>query len=113
MVEPGKEAVDNQIKGFLGNLVNQENRGCIFIISHDHGYYKLINLLSRGNGYIGRSMSMNTKRAYERGLKPLSRFTSADLKQHGFHYPVRFFRWLVYNWNIYLFHPITRGFFIP
>lgn len=43
MVEPGKEAVDNQIKGFLGNLVNQENRGCIFIISHDHGYYKLIN----------------------------------------------------------------------
>lgn len=56
--------------------------------------------VSRGNGYIGRSMSMNAKRAYERGLKPLSRFTSADLKQHGFHYPVRFFRWLVYNWNI-------------
>lgn len=54
--------------------------------------------VSRGNGYIGRSMSMNAKRAYERGLKPLSRFTSADLKQHGFHYPVRFFRWLVYNW---------------
>lgn len=31
MVEPGKEAVDNQIKGFLGNLVNQENRGCMIL----------------------------------------------------------------------------------
>lgn len=43
VVKPGKEAVDNRIKGILGNLVNQENRGCIFVISHDHGYYKLIN----------------------------------------------------------------------
>lgn len=43
VVKPGKEAVDNRIKGILGNLINQENKGCIFIISHDHGYYKLIN----------------------------------------------------------------------
>lgn len=43
VVEPGKEAVDNRIKGILGNLIKQENRGRIFIISHDHGYYKLIN----------------------------------------------------------------------
>lgn len=43
VVKPGKEAVDNRIKGILGNLMNQENRGCIFVISHDHGYYKLIN----------------------------------------------------------------------
>lgn len=43
VVKPGKEAVDNRIKGILGNLINQENRGRIFIISHDHGYYKLIN----------------------------------------------------------------------
>lgn len=55
---------------------------------------------SGGNGYIGRSMSINAKRAYERGLKPLSRITSADLKQNGFYYPVRFFRWLVRNWDI-------------
>lgn len=55
---------------------------------------------SGGNGYIGRSMSINAKRAYERGLKPLSRITSADLHQNGFYYPVRFFRWLVHNWNI-------------
>lgn len=43
VVKPGKEAVDNRIKGILGNLIKQENRGRIFIISHDHGYYKLIN----------------------------------------------------------------------
>lgn len=56
--------------------------------------------VSGGNGYIGRSMSTNAKRAYERGLRPLSRITSADLRQNGFYYPVRFFRWLVHNWNI-------------
>ena len=27
-------------------------------------------------------MSVNAKRAYERGLKPLSRFTSVDLHQN-------------------------------
>lgn len=43
MVKPGKEAVDNRIKGILGNLVNRENRGCIFIIGQDQGYWKLIN----------------------------------------------------------------------
>lgn len=43
VVKPGKEAVDNRIKGILGNHINQENRGRIFIISHDYGYYKLIN----------------------------------------------------------------------
>lgn len=56
--------------------------------------------VSGGNGYIGRSMSINAKRAYERGLKPLSRITPSDLKQNGFNYPVRFFRWLVHNWDI-------------
>ena len=29
VVKPGKEAVDNRIKGILGNLINQENRGRI------------------------------------------------------------------------------------
>lgn len=43
VVMPGKGAMDNRIKGILGNLIKQENRGRIFIISHDHGYYKLIN----------------------------------------------------------------------
>lgn len=55
---------------------------------------------SSKGGYIGRSMSVNAKKAYERGLKPLSRIRSADLKQNGFHYPVAFFRWLVHNWDI-------------
>lgn len=40
VVMPGNEAVDNRIKGILGNLIKRENRGRIFIISHDHGYYK-------------------------------------------------------------------------
>lgn len=56
--------------------------------------------VSKGNGYIGRSMSVNAKRAYERGLKPLSRIRSLDLKQNGFYYSVAFFRWLVHNWDI-------------
>lgn len=56
--------------------------------------------ISKGNGYIGRSMSVNAKRAYERGLKPLSRIRSSDLRQNGFHYSVAFFRWLVHNWDI-------------
>lgn len=56
--------------------------------------------VSKGNGYIGRSMSVNAKRAYERGLKPLSRIRSSDLKQNGFYYSVAFFRWLVHNWDI-------------
>ena len=43
MVQPGPEAVDNRIKSFLGNTINREERGRIFIISHDHGYYELIN----------------------------------------------------------------------
>lgn len=62
--------------------------------------YTIEKKVSGGNGYIGRSMSINAKRAYERGLKPLSRIMSADLHQNGFYYPVRFFRWLVHNWNI-------------
>lgn len=56
--------------------------------------------VSMGNGYIGQSMSVNAKRAYERGLKPLSRIRSSDLRQNGFHYSVAFFRWLVHNWDI-------------
>lgn len=55
---------------------------------------------SKGNGYIGQSMSMNAKRAYERGLKPLSRIRSSDLRQNDFHYSVAFFQWLVHNWDI-------------
>lgn len=43
LVKPGKEAADNRIKGILGNLVKHESEGAIFIISHDNGYYKLIN----------------------------------------------------------------------
>ena len=56
--------------------------------------------VSKGNGYAGRSMSVNAKRAYERGLKPLSRIRSSDLKQNGFYYSVAFFQWLVHNWDI-------------
>lgn len=56
--------------------------------------------VSKGNGYIGRSMSVNARRAYERGLKPLSRIRSSDLKQNGFYYSAAFFRWLVHNWDI-------------
>lgn len=55
---------------------------------------------SKGSGYMGRSMSVNAKRAYERGLKPLSRIRSSDLRQNGFHYSVAFFKWLVHNWDI-------------
>lgn len=57
-------------------------------------------MASKGKGYIGRSMSVNAKRAYERGLKPLSRIRAADLRQNGFHYSVAFFRWLIHNWDI-------------
>ena len=140
LVRRGKETVDNRIKGFLGNVVNREDRGQIFIISRDHGYckrmdyyrkkygipadelelkksiqavlqekdYKVLTRRTakkagangRGGGYIGRSMSVNARRAYERGLKPLSRIRAADLRQNGFGYSVAFFRWLVHHWDI-------------
>ncbi len=54
----------------------------------------------RGRGYIGRSISANAQKAYEHGLKPISRFTTADLKACGFDYSLEFFKWLVKNWGI-------------
>lgn len=35
--------MDNRIKGYLGSQMGRRDRGQIFIISHDHGYYQLIN----------------------------------------------------------------------
>lgn len=32
-----------RVKEYPGNTINREERGRIFIISHDHGYYELIN----------------------------------------------------------------------
>lgn len=50
--------------------------------------------MKQRKGYIGRSMSINAKKAREKGLLPASYWTSDVLKQHGFNYPVSFFRWL-------------------
>lgn len=47
-----------------------------------------------GKGYIGKSMSVNAKNAYARGMKPRSYFTSAQLNDLGFHYSYDFFKWL-------------------
>ena len=58
LVKPGKEAVDNRIKGFLGNTVNRENRGQIFIISHDHGYYQLIHHYRRKYGILPEDLDL-------------------------------------------------------
>lgn len=90
LVRRGKETVDNRIKGFLGNVVNREDRGQIFIISRDHGYCKRMDYYRKKYGIP----------AYERGLKPLSRIRAADLRQNGFGYSVAFFRWLVHHWDI-------------
>lgn len=49
----------------------------------------------KGRGYIGKSMSVNAKRAYKKGLKPISKFNSEELQQNGFLYSYSFFKWLV------------------
>ena len=51
----------------------------------------------KSKGYVGKSMSVNAKCAYAKGLKPISRFTVQDLKQHGFPYSLAFFKWLVHR----------------
>ena len=61
-----------------------------------------------GNGYIGRSMSVNTKRAYERGLKPLSRFTSAACNITAF-YDASVIRYVVKCCNLELLVQIYKG----
>lgn len=48
----------------------------------------------KGKGYIGRSMSRNAEDAYRRGLKPISKFSAAELKENGFRYSLAFFKWL-------------------
>ena len=58
LVEPGKEAVDNRIKGFLGNTVNREDHGQIFIISHDHGYYQLVHRYRRKYGILPEDLDL-------------------------------------------------------
>lgn len=45
----------------------------------------------KGRGYIGKSMSVNAKRAYKKGLKPISNFNSEELQQNGFLYSYSFF----------------------
>ncbi len=50
--------MDNRIKGFLGNTVNRENRGQIFIISHDHGYYPLINRYREKYGIAAADLAL-------------------------------------------------------
>ena len=51
----------------------------------------------KSKGYIGKSMSVNAKDSYSRGLKPISRFTVQDLEQHDFPYSLAFFKWLVHE----------------
>lgn len=51
----------------------------------------------KSKGYIGKSMSVNARDSYERGLKPISRITVQDLKQHDFPYSLSFFKWLVHE----------------
>lgn len=48
----------------------------------------------KGRGYVGKKMSVNAIDAYNRGAKPLSKLTAADLHAWGFEYPLVFFQWL-------------------
>lgn len=44
MVTPGENAVDNRIKGILGNRIRQrKSYQKIYVISHDKGYKKLVD----------------------------------------------------------------------
>lgn len=93
---------------FYGDLVNlyfDQGNNCHKGITIEKAYRILENRMickraGKGNGYIGRSMSINAQRAYQRGLKPVSKITSSDLKQNGFSYPVKFFRWLIRTWDV-------------
>lgn len=54
-----------------------------------------------GRGYLeDNSMSVNAKRAYENGMRPISRFTASDLRKSGFEYSVEFFKWIIRTWGI-------------
>lgn len=44
MVRPGEDAVDNRIKGILGNRIKQRKTyQKIYVISHDNGYRNLVD----------------------------------------------------------------------
>lgn len=48
MVRPGENAVDNRIKGILGNKVRQrKSYQKIYVISHDNGYKSLVDKYQR------------------------------------------------------------------
>ena len=68
-------------------------------IFKEEAYNRLYEMTTQrsglGRGYAGRSMSINARQAYERGLKPLSKITAEDLKRCGFDYSADFFKWLV------------------
>lgn len=48
MVRPGENAVDNRIKGLLGNKIRQrKSYQKIYVISHDNGYRNLVDKYQR------------------------------------------------------------------
>ena len=48
MVRPGENAVDNRIKGILGNKIRQrKSYQKIYVISHDNGYRNLVDKYQR------------------------------------------------------------------
>ena len=48
VVRPGENAVDNRIKGILGNKVRQrKSYQKIYVISHDNGYKSLVDKYQR------------------------------------------------------------------
>lgn len=62
---------------------------------------KLRKKKRKGKGYLeDKSMSVNAKNAYDKGLKPISKITASDLRKNRFHYSVAFFKWIVKTWNI-------------
>ena len=44
-----------------------------------------------------RDMSTNAKKAYRKGMFPLSKIRKSKLQEHGFLYSVDFFKWLCKN----------------
>lgn len=52
------------------------------------------NKRSNRKGYIGRQMSINAKKARDKGMIVKSEINSTLLKELGFNYSVNFFKWL-------------------
>lgn len=59
MVRPEKNAVDNKIKGILGNKVRQrKSYQKIYVISHDNGYKSLVDKYQRKYNLSARYLSL-------------------------------------------------------